>query len=105
MAMITMDASIVAIVMLSVVLDRAIHLYLSGRCWVAASVISRTLIQSTPHQLLDHNYLLQGSGGIFSLMAGLTGQIAAADHILGSCAAMLAGSGSETAVTGFPVAR
>jgi hypothetical protein len=30
-AMITMDASIVAIVMLSVVLDRAIHLYRSDR--------------------------------------------------------------------------
>jgi hypothetical protein len=30
-ATITIDASIVAIVMLSVVLDRAIHRYLSGR--------------------------------------------------------------------------
>ena len=38
-AMITMEPSMVAIVMLSVVLDRAIHLYLSGCPSVAGSCI------------------------------------------------------------------
>src|SRR5579871_906989 len=68
--MITIDASIVAIVTLSVVLDSAIHLYPPGRPaaplarfppgplrWVAAA-LSRTLPQSTGNQLLDGNYLL-----------------------------------------------
>src|SRR5579875_1682988 len=67
--MITIDASIVAIVMLSVVLDSAIHLYLPGRpaappacvapdpfTWPAPAP-SRTLSQCTRNQLLDGNYL------------------------------------------------
>src|SRR5215471_4919996 len=62
-AMITIEASIVAIVMLSVVLDRAIHLYRPGRAplAVAAAVpfttIRRTLTQPTANHLLDGNYL------------------------------------------------
>jgi hypothetical protein len=69
-ATITIDASIVAIVMLSVVLDRATHRYLSGRAsapgdpvgapdvpfiW-PVSTIFRTLTQSTPTHLLSGNY-------------------------------------------------
>jgi hypothetical protein len=65
--MITIEASIVAIVMLSVVLDRAIHRYLSGRScrpsdppdvpftW-PESTLCRTLTQSTANHLLDGNY-------------------------------------------------
>src|SRR6266481_233727 len=62
-AMITMDPSIVAIVMLSVVLDRAIHLYLPGcrsaACSCAGSRrdITPTLSQPTPKRLLAGNYL------------------------------------------------
>jgi hypothetical protein len=68
--MITIEASIVAIVMLSVVLDRAIQRYRSG-CpsspgeppgvagvpftWLE-STLCRTLNQSTPNHLLDGNY-------------------------------------------------
>src|SRR5271165_3148304 len=90
-AMITIDASIVAIVMLSVVLDRAIHRYLSGRCagpegrppgapwsrggsippvppWVPftwpESTLCRTFTQSTAKHLLDSNYLSGGSRGL-----------------------------------------
>jgi hypothetical protein len=69
-ATITIDASIVAIVMLSVVLDRAIHRYLSGRpSWPPdppgvpdvpftspASTLCRTLDESTANHLLDGNY-------------------------------------------------
>jgi hypothetical protein len=51
-ATITIDASIVAIVMLSVVLDRAIHRYLSG--W-PESTLFRTLTESTPNHLLSGN--------------------------------------------------
>jgi hypothetical protein len=63
-AMITIEASIVAIVMLSVVFERAIHLYLSGRPTLAMvepficpeSTIRRTLTQSSPRHLLNGNY-------------------------------------------------
>ena len=73
-AMITIDASMVAIVMLSVVLDRAIHLYrpvlaggddppkpprLGGTHPPEPpleSTLCRTLTQSTPGHLLDGNY-------------------------------------------------
>ena len=63
-AMITIEASIVAIVMLSVVLDRAIHLYRPGRPPMAAaepftcpvSTLCRTLTQSSPRHLLNGNY-------------------------------------------------
>jgi hypothetical protein len=63
-AMITIEASIVAIVMLSVVLDRAIHLYRSGRPPIAVaepftcpeSTLCRTLTQSSLRHLLDGNY-------------------------------------------------
>src|ERR1700750_3106304 len=63
-AMITIEASIVAIVMLSVVLDRAIHLYRSGRPPAAGaepftcpeSTLCRTLTQSSPRHLLNGNY-------------------------------------------------
>src|SRR5438132_10472359 len=68
-AMITIEASIVAIVMLSVVLDRAIHLYLPGRppfpvepaVWLtrAESALLRTFTQFTSEHLLDGNYLLE----------------------------------------------
>src|SRR5213078_709255 len=59
-AMITIEASIVAIVMLSVVLDRATHLYRSGRPPVAGaepftcpeSTLCRTLTQSAPDTCL-----------------------------------------------------
>jgi hypothetical protein len=66
-AMITIEASIVAIVMLSVVLDRATHLYRSGRppfspeppdapfTW-PESTLCRTLTQSSPRHLLNGNY-------------------------------------------------
>ena len=71
-AMITMDASMVAIVMLSVVLDSAIHLYRppsapAGECPFSVAPAPRarlrsasldTLIHATPDQLLDRNYLL-----------------------------------------------
>jgi hypothetical protein len=73
-AMITMDASMVAIVMLSVVLDSAIHLYrglsapgrasrerpFSGGSAPAAPLRSAsldTLIHASANQLLDRNYL------------------------------------------------
>src|SRR5580658_8694989 len=72
-ATITIDASIVAIVMLSVVLERATHRYLSGRppLWPGGAPLGvrdvpftgsesttfRTLPQSTPNHLLDGNYL------------------------------------------------
>jgi hypothetical protein len=66
--MITIEASIVAMVMLSVVLDRAIHLYRPGReppdpgagftCLESARI--RTFTQSTPNHLLDGNYLFPG---------------------------------------------
>jgi hypothetical protein len=54
----------VAIVMLSVVLDRAIHLYRSGRPPVAVaelftcpeSTLCRTLTQSSLRHLLNGNY-------------------------------------------------
>jgi hypothetical protein len=63
MAMITMEPSMVAIVMLRVVLDRAIHLYLSGCPSAAGSCIgSRRDITPTDHKptakrLLVGNYL------------------------------------------------
>src|SRR5215468_10511216 len=63
-AMITIDPSIVAIVMLSVVLDSAIHLYLSG-CPVDSGSsgcrlgVTPTLIETTAKSLLDHNYLVR----------------------------------------------
>src|SRR5690242_13413883 len=64
-AMITIEASIVAIVMLSVVLDRAIHLYRSGRPPLAVaepftcpeSTLCRTLTQSSARHLLNGNYV------------------------------------------------
>src|SRR5580700_11279782 len=64
--MITIEPSIVAIVTLSVVLDRAIHLYRSGRCCAARvsaavacrSLIAPTLIELTAKRLLYRNYLL-----------------------------------------------
>src|SRR6266571_3789961 len=71
-AMITIEASIVAIVMLSVVLDRAIHLYRPGRSPAVPpavpvlpvvpfrcpdSTLRRTLTQSTAKHLLDGNYV------------------------------------------------
>jgi hypothetical protein len=78
-AMITIEASIVAIVMLSVVLDSAIQRYRSGfpladalltdalladdgagtpdaRFTLPESAPSRTLTQSTANHLLDSNY-------------------------------------------------
>src|SRR5579859_2680815 len=67
-AMITIEASIVAIVMLRVVLDSATHRYRSGfpsppgvpfadsfRC--PDSTLRRTLTQSTPNHLLNGNYI------------------------------------------------
>src|ERR1700691_4228049 len=70
---ITIDPSIVAIVMLSVVLERATHRYLSGRppSWPGGAPLGvpdapftspesttfRTLPQHTPNHLLDGNYL------------------------------------------------
>src|ERR1700734_2474692 len=63
MAMITIDASIVAMVMLSVVLDRATHLYRScppcSAAWVCACplLIAPTSDQPTWNNLLYHNYL------------------------------------------------
>src|SRR5690349_6842142 len=76
-AMITMEASIVAIVMLSVVLDRAIHLYRSGRPPLAVaepftcpeSTLCRTLTQSTANHLLDGNYLLRAAASGHELPA------------------------------------
>ncbi|HJY69268.1 MAG TPA: hypothetical protein VJ254_21310, partial [Streptosporangiaceae bacterium] len=69
--MITIEASIVAIVMLSVVLDSAIHRYRSGRppfgrgppdapfrC--PESTLCRTLTQCTAKHLLNGNYLSSG---------------------------------------------
>jgi hypothetical protein len=73
-AMITIDASMVAIVMLSVVLDSAIHLYRPPSASPAASwpcpfslgsappaplrsASLDTLIDVTANQLLDRNYL------------------------------------------------
>jgi len=72
-AMITIEASMVAIVMLSVVLDRAIHLYLLARGDdppeppalggthppepPLESTLCRTLTQSTANHLLDGNYV------------------------------------------------
>src|ERR1700739_2550734 len=63
-AMMTMEPSIGAIVMLSVVFERAIHLYLSGCpsdvCSSGSGCrleITPTLIQPTSGRLLDHNYL------------------------------------------------
>src|ERR1700691_5529313 len=74
-ATITIDASIVAIVMLSVVLDRAIHRYLSGRSarfagrppgvpftW-SESTLCRALTHSTAKHLLDGNYIPRDLGG------------------------------------------
>ena len=66
--MITMDASIVAIVMLSVVLDSAIHRYRSGPAPFSRDppdapftcpkpTLCRTLTQSTAKHLLNGNYL------------------------------------------------
>src|SRR5208282_6743033 len=71
-ARITIEASIVAIVMLSVVLDSAIHRYRSGRppfgrdppdapFTCPESTLCRTLTQSTAEHLLNGNYL---SGGL-----------------------------------------
>src|SRR5579859_1369929 len=71
-AMITIEASIVAIVMLRVVLDRATHRYRSGRPSPVTppapvlpdvpfrcpdSTLRRTLTQSTPDHLLNGNYV------------------------------------------------
>jgi len=65
-AMITIEASMVAIVMLSVVFDSAIHLYRPGRpppATVTAvpftcpePTLRRTLTQSSPRHLLNGNY-------------------------------------------------
>jgi hypothetical protein len=57
-----MEPSIVAIVMLSVVLERAIHLYLSDcpsdvRSSGCRLDFTPTFIQPTVERLLDHNYL------------------------------------------------
>src|ERR1700744_1426919 len=63
-AMMTMEPSIVAIVMLRVVFERAIHLYLSGCpsdvCSSGSGCrleITPTLIEPTSERLLDHNSL------------------------------------------------
>src|SRR6516165_970039 len=72
-AMITIEASIVAIVMLSVVFDRTIHRYRSGRPLVLAGAddpaepslapaLCRTLTHSTARHLLDGNYSSEDSG-------------------------------------------
>src|SRR5580704_8216983 len=71
MAMITIEASIVAIVMLSVVLDSATHRYRSGRPPFGGdppaapfrcpeSTLCRTLTQCTAKHLLNGNYLPGG---------------------------------------------
>jgi hypothetical protein len=57
-----MEPSIVAIVMLNVVLERAIHLYLSDcpsdiRSSGCRLEITPTFVQPTSERLLDHNYL------------------------------------------------
>src|SRR5580693_148783 len=79
-AMITIDASIVAIVMLSVVLDRAIHLYRSDRgspdvpFTCSKSTLRRTLTQSTARHLLNGNYLSRRLSAVRLLvLAGLRG--------------------------------
>ena len=64
-AMITIDVSIVAIVMLSVVLDSATHLYLpdARRCRQLCGSrrdIARAFHQPTAKRLLDGNYLSAG---------------------------------------------
>src|SRR6478609_684647 len=87
-AMITIEASIVAIVMLSVVLDRATHRYRSGRPSTRSalpappavpladpfrcpdSTLRRTLTQSTANHLLNGNYI-SGVSGDRSLAAAL----------------------------------
>jgi hypothetical protein len=64
-AMITIEASIVAIVMDNVVLDSAIHLYRPSELARAGefsygpvTTSLRTFAQFTPNKLLDGNYLL-----------------------------------------------
>src|SRR5467141_2507743 len=78
-AMITIEASMVAIVMLSVVLDRAIHLYRPARPPLAVaepftcpeSTLCRTLTQSSARHLLNGNYLLgAAASGHELLVAG-----------------------------------
>src|SRR5580765_1008408 len=76
-AMITIEASIVAIVMLSVVLDRAIHLYRPGRPKAAVepftcpkSTLRRTLTQSSPRHLLNGNYPSEGTWSGHRLVVG-----------------------------------
>src|SRR6202035_1655923 len=70
-AMITIEASTVAIVMLSVVWDSAIHLYRGGAppfgrappvepCRCPESTLCRTLTQSSAEHLLNGNYLPGG---------------------------------------------
>src|SRR5215469_17141423 len=66
-AIMTIDPSIVAIVMLSVVLDSAIHLYLSdcpadSRSSGCRLEVRPTLIETTAKSLLDHNYLVPPDG-------------------------------------------
>src|SRR5215469_7819478 len=67
-AMMTIDPSIVAIVMLSVVLDSAIHLYLSdcpadSRSSGCRFEVTPTLNETTANSLLDHNYLVRPAAG------------------------------------------
>src|SRR5512142_114445 len=90
-AMITIEASIVAIVMLSVVLDRATHRYRSGRPVPASPsalpappgvpfadpfrcpdpTLRRTLTQSTANHLLNGNYISGLVSGDRFLVAAL----------------------------------
>src|SRR5882724_10226153 len=88
-AMITIEASIVAIVMLRVVLDRATHRYRSGFPLSAVftavplpptvpfscpdSTLRRTLTQSTANHLLNGNYLFGPAASGSWLLAVIRG--------------------------------
>jgi hypothetical protein len=72
----------VAIVMLSVVLDRAIHLYLSDCPSDVPSSgcrleIKPTLVQLTARSLLDHNYLPAEPAGKQDIQGGASRATAA----------------------------
>jgi hypothetical protein len=97
--MITMEPSMVAIVMLSVVLDKAIHRYLSGcpstagTCVGSRRDITPTLDQPTPRRLLVGNYLsgshtLAGGAGTSSQYRQMTRKlpIIVTDGTAGKCA-------------------